>query len=33
MDVRADIAEGIVLAPLCRALVPTGLFVEAAGGL
>ena len=32
MDVRADIAEGIVLAPLCRALVPTGLFVELPAG-
>ena len=28
MDVRADIAENMVLAPMQRALVPTGLFVE-----
>lgn len=32
MDVRADIAEEIVLAPLGRALVPTGLFVELPAG-
>ena len=28
MDVRADIAENMDLAPMQRALVPTGLFVE-----
>ncbi|MBK8723033.1 MAG: dUTP diphosphatase [Saprospiraceae bacterium] len=28
MDVRADIAENMELAPMQRALVPTGLFVE-----
>ncbi len=28
LDVRADITEAIVLKPLERALVPTGLFVE-----
>lgn len=28
MDVRADMPESIVLEPLERALVPTGLFVE-----
>lgn len=28
MDVRASIAEPIVLEPLARVLVPTGLFVE-----
>lgn len=28
MDVRADMPESIVLGPLERALVPTGLFVE-----
>lgn len=28
MDVRADMTESIVLGPLERALVPTGLFVE-----
>ncbi|MBQ4279069.1 MAG: dUTP diphosphatase [Rikenellaceae bacterium] len=28
LDVRADISESIVLPPLGRALVPTGLYVE-----
>lgn len=28
MDLRANLTEDIVLAPLGRALVPTGLFVE-----
>lgn len=32
MDVRAFIAEPIVLAPMQRALVPTGLFVELTEG-
>lgn len=32
MDVRANIAEGIVLKPLGRAMVPTGLFVELPAG-
>lgn len=32
MDVRADTEESIVLEPLGRALVPTGLFVELPAG-
>jgi dUTP pyrophosphatase len=28
MDVRANIGEAIVLAPMSRALIPTGLFLE-----
>lgn len=28
MDIRADIGEDIVIKPLARAIVPTGLFVE-----
>jgi dUTP pyrophosphatase len=32
MDVRADIPESILLKPLGRALVPTGLFVEIPAG-
>ena len=28
MDVRAAIQENIVLKPLCRAMVPTGLYLE-----
>ena len=32
MDVRADIAESIILRPLGRAMVPTGLFVELPAG-
>ena len=32
MDVRADIRESIMLGPLCRTLVPTGLFVELPAG-
>lgn len=32
MDVRANIEESIVLKPLQRALVPTGLFVEVPAG-
>lgn len=33
MDVRADIAESIVLGPLERAMVPTGLYVELPAGV
>lgn len=33
MDVRADIPDSITLAPLGRALVPTGLSVELPAGL
>lgn len=32
MDVRANLEESIVLAPLERAMVPTGLFVELPAG-
>jgi dUTP pyrophosphatase len=32
LDVRANIAEDVVLGPLARALVPTGLFVELPAG-
>lgn len=32
MDVKADITESIVLKPLDRAMVPTGLFVEIPAG-
>jgi dUTP pyrophosphatase len=32
MDLRANLGEGIVLKPLGRALVPTGLFVEIPAG-
>ena len=32
MDVRANLSEPIVLRPLERALVPTGLFVELPAG-
>lgn len=32
MDVRASIKESIVLNPLCRAIVPTGLFLEIPAG-
>ena len=32
MDVRANLSEPIVLIPLARALVPTGLFVELPAG-
>jgi dUTP pyrophosphatase len=28
MDVRADLTESVTLAPLARAMVPTGLYVE-----
>ena len=28
MDIRADIAESVVLKPLQRAMIPTGLFVQ-----
>ena len=28
MDVRADLSEAVTLAPLGRALIPTGLYVE-----
>lgn len=33
MDVRADIAEPVTLAPLQRALIPTGLRVQLPAGL
>ncbi|MGM9790769.1 MAG: dUTP diphosphatase [Candidatus Cryptobacteroides sp.] len=32
MDVRADIPEAVVLAPLQRAIVPTGIFIEIPAG-
>ena len=32
MDLRADLSEPIVLAPLQRALVPTGLYIELPAG-
>ena len=32
LDVRADNPEPIVLGPLCRAMVPTGLFLEIPAG-
>ena len=32
MDVRADLTESLVLGPLERAMVPTGLFVELPAG-
>ncbi len=32
LDVRANLEEAIVLRPLARALVPTGLYVEVAPG-
>ena len=32
VDLRADIPEGIVLAPLGRAMVPTGLYLEIPAG-
>jgi dUTP pyrophosphatase len=32
MDVRADLAESIVLGPLERAMIPTGLYVELPAG-
>ena len=32
MDVRADIPEAVVLAPLQRAIVPTGIFLEIPAG-
>jgi dUTP pyrophosphatase len=32
MDVRANLAESVVLGPLERAMVPTGLFVELPAG-
>ncbi len=32
MDIRANLSEPIVLKPLARALVPTGLFVELPAG-
>lgn len=32
MDVRADLAEAVTLAPLGRALIPTGLYVELPAG-
>lgn len=33
MDVRADLAESVVLRPLERAVVPTGLYVELPAGV
>ena len=32
MDVRADLAEPVVLAPLGRAMIPTGLYLEIPAG-
>ncbi|MBO4446894.1 MAG: dUTP diphosphatase [Bacteroidales bacterium] len=32
MDVRADLSEPIRLEPLCRAMVPTGLYLEIPAG-
>lgn len=32
MDVRADLTEAVTLAPLGRALIPTGLYVELPAG-
>ena len=32
MDVRADLSEAVTLAPLGRALIPTGLYVELPAG-
>lgn len=32
MDLRADLTEAIVLKPLQRALIPTGLFIELPAG-
>lgn len=32
MDVKADIAEGVTLTPLGRAMIPTGLYVEIPAG-
>lgn len=32
MDVRADLGEAVTLAPLGRALIPTGLYVELPAG-
>ena len=32
MDVRADLSESVTLAPLGRALIPTGLYVELPAG-
>lgn len=32
MDIRADLAEAVTLAPLGRALIPTGLYVELPAG-
>lgn len=32
MDVRADIGESVTLAPLQRAMIPTGLYVELPAG-
>ncbi|MBR2061188.1 MAG: dUTP diphosphatase [Tidjanibacter sp.] len=32
MDVRADLSEAVTLAPLGRALIPTGLYVELTAG-
>lgn len=32
LDVRANLSEAIVLNPLCRAMVPTGLFLEIPAG-
>jgi dUTP pyrophosphatase len=32
MDLRANLAESVILRPLERALLPTGLFIELPGG-
>lgn len=32
MDVRASLKESVTLEPLCRAIVPTGLFLEIPSG-
>ena len=32
MDVRADLEQSVTLAPLGRAMIPTGLYVELPGG-
>lgn len=32
MDVRADLDESVTLAPLGRAMIPTGLYVELPAG-
>mgnify|MGYP005773673479 CR=1 FL=1 len=32
MDVKANLTESVVIAPLCRAMIPTGLYVELPAG-